>query len=57
MTDNGASKAKSDKPATAAEYEAGAKSTKDGLQKTRGNSQTRAEVQQQKTQEGQPNRG
>jgi hypothetical protein len=45
------------KPATPAEQKAGKESTKDGLEKTRDNSQTRGEVRQQKTPQGQPNRG
>lgn len=45
------------KPATPSEQKAADKSTKDGLQKTRENSQSREEVSQQKTPQGTPNRG
>jgi hypothetical protein len=45
------------KPATPAEQKAASKSTKDGLEKTRDNTQTRGEVREQKTPQGQPNRG
>lgn len=45
------------KPATSSEQKAAGKSTKDGLQKTRENSQSREEVSQQKTPQGKPNRG
>jgi len=45
------------KPATPAEQKAGKQSTKDGLEKTRDNRQTRGEVRQQKTPQGHPNRG
>jgi hypothetical protein len=45
------------KSATSAEQQAGKKSTKDGLQKTRDSRQTRVEVRQQKTPQGQSNRG
>jgi hypothetical protein len=45
------------KPPTPTEQAAAQKSTEDGLQKTRGNTQTRAEISQQKTPQGQSNRG
>jgi hypothetical protein len=47
----------SNKPATSAEQTAGEQSTQDGLLKTRGNTQDRAEVNQQKTPQGQSRRG
>lgn len=45
------------KPATPAEQQAASASTKDGLQKTRENTNDRAEVNKQKTPQGQSNRG
>jgi hypothetical protein len=45
------------KPATPAEQRAASQSTKDGLQKTRENTNDRAEVNKQKTPQGQSNRG
>jgi hypothetical protein len=45
------------KPAGQAEKQAADASTKDGLETTRENSQTRQEVRQQKSSQGQPNRG
>jgi hypothetical protein len=50
-------KSSTSRPATPAEQKAAEQSTKDGLEKTRDNSQTRGEVRQQKTPQGQPNRG
>ena len=45
------------KPPTPTEQAAAQKSTEEGLQKTRGNTQTRAEISQQKTPQGPSNRG
>ena len=47
----------SSKPATPAQQQAAEASTKDGLQKTRENTNDRAEVNKQKTPQGQSSRG
>lgn len=45
------------KPATPSEQLSASQSTKDGLQKTRENTQSRDEISKQKTPQGQSNRG
>ena len=45
------------KPATPVEQRSASKSTQDGLQKTRENTQTRDKISKQKTPQGQSNRG
>lgn len=57
MSKERAKSSEGNKPATAAEQKAAKRSTKDGLQKTRDNTLTRAEVRQQKTPQGQSSRG
>jgi hypothetical protein len=57
MANERTDKSGTNKPATPAEQKAAQQSTKDGLQKTRDNTQTRGEVRQQKTPQGQSNRG
>jgi len=57
MANERSDKSGANKPATPAEQKAAQQSTKDGLQKTRDNTQTRREVRQQKTPQGQSNRG
>ena len=57
MPKNPLGEPQSGKPAGKAEQQAASESTKDGLKKTREASQTRDEVREQKTSQGQPNRG
>ena len=57
MADKSANDPKPAKPAGKAEQQAADASTKDGLQAGRESTNTRQEVRQQKTPQGQPNRG
>lgn len=57
MADQSSKTPRPAKPAGKAEQDAAEASTKDGLEITRENTPSRSEVRQQKTPQGQPNKG